>query len=219
MPRCSACCLRNCAKATARRWNSAKAQCGSRAATSPGSSAARPERVQAARQAITEAQFDRICDLLADPRRKIFSLGGRNSDIIAQHLTFHMRQARGNVFHLPRDAEAWPEYLLRMDAGDVFFLVDFRRYEHRLGDLAEMAAARKVKVVLMTDKWMTHNKRHAAELLVVPIETGTIWDSYAAAIAITEALVTRVAETTWDKTRKRIETWDALRSSPLETKE
>ena len=35
--------------------------------------------------------------------------------------------------------------------------------------------------------------------------TGTIWDSYSAALAVTEALVTRVAEDNWDDTRARIE--------------
>jgi DNA-binding MurR/RpiR family transcriptional regulator len=52
---------------------------------------------------------------------------------------------------------------------------------------------------------------------VAPIETGTIWDSYSAALAVTEALVTRVAETDWDKTRTRIEAWDAARAQGRES--
>ena len=175
-------------------------------------------QMQTATDAITESQFDRICALLADPKRSIYAFGGRISDTIAQHLTFHLRQARQDVFHLPRDPEAWPEYLLRMRQGDVFFIVDFRRYQSNVTQLAEQASKdRKAQVILMTDKWLSPATRHASEVLAVPIDTGTIWDSYSAALAVTEALVTRVAEDTWGVTRKRIEAWDAARKEILET--
>lgn len=174
------------------------------------------EKLQIAGEAITEAQFERVCNLLSDRKRKLFALGGRISDIIAQDLVFHLRQTRGDVFQLPRDTEAWPEYLLRMNSGDVLFLVDFRRYEPNLYRLAEMAAKRRIQIIVMTDRWMTPAKRHASEVLVMPIETDTVWDSYIAAVAITEALATRVAENSWDKSRKRIEAWDAMRSIPTE---
>ncbi len=168
-------------------------------------------------EAVTQGQFDRICELLTDPKRSVYAVGGRISDTIAQHLSFHLRQSREGVYHLPRDPEAWPEYLLRMKSGDVFFMVDFRRYQKSLVQLAEQASARRVQVVLMTDKWLSPVTRHAAEVLAVPIETGTIWDSYSAALAVTEALVTRAAERTWDRTRTRIEAWDSMRSATAES--
>ncbi|MDE0694206.1 MAG: MurR/RpiR family transcriptional regulator [Boseongicola sp.] len=177
------------------------------------------EQMQSAGEAVTEGQFDRICTLLADPKRSVFAVGGRISDATAQHLSFHLRQSREGVYHLPRDPEAWPEYLLRMKAGDVFFLVDFRRYQDNLCQLAEQAGRKRVQVVLMTDKWLSPATRHAAEVLAVPIDTGTIWDSYSAALAVTEALVTRVAERDWDRTRARIEAWDAVRPARGEAEE
>ena len=176
-------------------------------------------QMQSARDAVTEAQFQRICTLLVDPKRSVHALGGRTSDSIAQHLSFHLRQARQGVAHLPRDPQAWPEYLLRLQPGDVFFLVDFRRYEAALTRLAEQAAARKAQVVLMTDKWLSPATRHASEVLAVPIETGTVWDSYSAALTVAEALVTRVAEDNWDVTRARIEAWDAARPKEGDTDE
>ena len=68
----------------------------------------------------------------------------------------------------------------------------------------------------MTDKWLSPANRYASEVLAVPIDTGTIWDSYSAALAVTEALVTRVAEEKWDSTRQRIEAWDRARKNQLE---
>lgn len=169
------------------------------------------QQMKSADAAITEGQFARICALLADPKHNIYALGGRISDTIAIHMSFHLRQIRQGVYHLPRDPESWPEYLLRMKPGDVFFLVDFRRYETNLVRLAQHVAARKVKVVLMTDKWMSPATRHATDVLAIPIDTATIWDSYSAALAVAEALVTRLGEENWDQTRNRIEAWDAMR--------
>lgn len=169
------------------------------------------DQMAKAGEAVTEGQFERVCELLADPKRSVFAVGGRISDTIAQQLSFHLRQTREAIYHLPRDPETWPEYLLRMKPGDVFFLVDFRRYQNNLCQLAEQARQQRVQVILMTDKWLSPATGSATEVLAVPIDTGTIWDSYSAALAVTEALVTRVAEQGWDKTKDRIEAWDAMR--------
>ena len=93
--------------------------------------------------AITEAQFERIVALLSERKRNVFAIGGRASNSIAMHLSFHLRQARRGVFHLPSDPDIWPEYLLRMKAGDIFFLVDFRRYQPKLARLAELASGNR----------------------------------------------------------------------------
>ncbi|GAB5508166.1 MAG: MurR/RpiR family transcriptional regulator [Rhizobiaceae bacterium] len=162
-------------------------------------------------QAITEDQFARICKLLSDPQRSIYALGGRASNTIAFQLSFHLRQARKDVFHLPSDVETWPEYLLRMRSGDALFIADFRRYQTDLERLAEKASARGVRIVLMTDKWLSPVARHAAEVLAVPIESGTLWDTYTPALAVIEAIVTRIAEDNWEQTRTRIRAWDEVR--------
>lgn len=165
-----------------------------------------------AADAITEEQFIRICNLLSDPKRRIYILGGRISDTIARHMTFHLRLIRKDVYHLPSDAEMWPDYLLRMRQGDILYLVDFRRYEPRLERLADQAMQQgQARIVLMTDKWISPIARHAREVMPVPIDSGTLWDTYSAALAVTEAIVTRIAEHDWDTTRARMEAWETLR--------
>ena len=168
--------------------------------------------------AITEDQFDRICENLSDPRRKTYVIGGRISDTIAQHLSFHLRHIRDGVFHLPPSTEAWPEYLLRMRPGDLLFVVDFRRYQANLASLAEKASKKRgARIILMTDPWLSPIAKHAAEIMPVPIKNGTLWDTYSPALAVTEAIVTRIAEDNWDKTSARIQAWDALRFSEKDT--
>lgn len=167
--------------------------------------------------AITSDQFNRVCAQLSNPKQRVHVIGGRISDTIAAHLSFHLCQTREGVFHIPSDPERWPEYLLRMKPGDIFFVVDFRRYQSSLATLAGLAhAERGARIILMTDKWISPVARHAAEVLPVPIESGTLWDTYSSALAVTEALVTRIAEDNWEPTRTRIETWDKLRLHPKE---
>lgn len=168
--------------------------------------------VKDATKAVSQAQFDRVCDLLADEKRKIYVIGGRMSDTLALHLSRHLRQIRSKVFHVPADPEIWPEYLLRMHTRDVLFIVDFRRYQSSLSTLAQKAIeARNVQVVLMTDQWLSPISRQASEVLAVPIDSGTLWDSYTGALALLEALLTRIAEENWEQTKTRIEQWDSVR--------
>ncbi|MEO0999740.1 MAG: MurR/RpiR family transcriptional regulator [Pseudomonadota bacterium] len=162
--------------------------------------------------AIAEAQFGRVVDLLGDDSRAVYVLGGRMSDAVALHLSRHLRQIRRSVHHLPSDPEQWPEYLLRMRSRDVLVLFDFRRYEARLDDLARMTAGGpRAGIVLVTDKWLSPVAGRAAEVLAVPIEIGTAWDSSVGAIALVEALIVAISERDWDATQTRIEAWDRLR--------
>jgi DNA-binding MurR/RpiR family transcriptional regulator len=94
----------------------------------------------------------------------------------------------------------------------VLFIIDFRRYQKSLEGIAEKAAvARNASVVLMTDKWLSPVSKYASEVMAIPIDSGTLWDSYTGALAILEALVTRIAEENWDQTKTRIEAWDSVR--------
>ena len=176
------------------------------------------EVVASASDGITEQQFERICSLLGDEKRALYILGGRFSDQIAQHLSKHLRPIRPHVYHLPPDPDAWPEYILRMRARDMFVIYDFRRYQSNLEQMAKTAVdKRAINVVAITDKWISPVARHAAEVLALPIENGTIWDSYAGAMALTEAIVARIGEQDWDKTKARFEAWDAVRMDRAES--
>lgn len=161
---------------------------------------------------VTRAQFERVCAVLGEKKRAVYLLGGRMSDPMAQILSRHLRQIRPNVYHLPPDPEAWPEYVLRMKARDVFVVIDFRRYQPKLEGLAELAVrTRGVGIVLITDRWLSPVAQHAADVVVVPIENGTAWDSYVATVAMIEAMIVKIAERDWNATRNRINAWDALR--------
>jgi DNA-binding MurR/RpiR family transcriptional regulator len=165
-------------------------------------------------ECVTPAQFSRICDLLCDPKRRIFMIGGRMSDSIADFFVKHLRQIRKDVFHIPSSQEFWPEYLLRMRPKDVVLMIDFRRYQLNLATLAQRVQSRKAHTIFITDKWISPASKGAGELVSIPIESGTLWDSYLPAFALVEALLVPLAERDWDATKTRIAEWDNLRDVP-----
>jgi len=160
---------------------------------------------------VTPAQFERLCALLGDPGRRIYMIGGRMSDSIAGFFARHLWQIRDGVYHIPSDPESWPEYLLRMRPKDIVLIIDFRRYQHGLERLAARARARRAQTIVITDQWISPAAKGAAELVAVPIDSGTLWDSYVPAFALTEALLVPLAERDWEATKSRIAAWDELR--------
>lgn len=166
-------------------------------------------------ETVTSSQFDRLCDLFTDPKRRIYMIGGRMSGTIAEFFARHLRQIRGDVVLIPSDPEVWPEYVLRMRPRDILLIIDFRRYQANLATLSAQARARKTQTVVITDKWISPAAKGATELVSVPIESGTLWDSYVPAFALVEALLVPMAERDWEATETRISEWDKLRAYPV----
>ncbi|WP_163847203.1 MurR/RpiR family transcriptional regulator [Pseudooceanicola aestuarii] len=163
---------------------------------------------------ISDAQFTRVCKLLSEPGPGLYMIGGRVSDGLAQYMFRHLRQFRPKVHHLPADPETWPGYVTGMRKSDILLIVDFRRYQVNLERLAAMTSSKRgCRIVLITDKWISPIARHAHEVLAVPIENGTFWDSYAGALSVMEAIMTRVAESDWNQAKQRIEQWDEYRQT------
>lgn len=163
-------------------------------------------------ETVPQAQFDILADLIADPSRNIFLLGGRVSDSIASFLSIHLRQIRSGIYHMADNPEFWPEHVLRMRKKDVVLLFDFRRYQLSLARLAELIAEKRGStIVVITDKWMSPAARSADHIVALPIDAGTAWDTVAAAMALVEALIVRVSETNWEQAQKRIKDWDGIR--------
>ena len=111
---------------------------------------------------VSQLQFDKVCDLLGDPSRDVFLIGGRMSDSIAGLLSMHLRQIRGRIYHIPGNPEIWPDYVLRMRKQDVLILLDFRRYQPSLTELARtVSEKRNAQIVVITDRWLTPASRYA----------------------------------------------------------
>lgn len=158
--------------------------------------------------------FEAVAELLADPRRPLHLLGGRFTDALARYMTAHLRIIRPNVAALDGQRANWRDQLLDMGARDVLFLIDIRRYQDDLLDLAMESAKRKVTVVLLTDQWLSPVARIARHVLPARVGVPSAWDSSVALLALVEALVADVTARRGPEARTRMAAIEALRGGP-----
>jgi DNA-binding MurR/RpiR family transcriptional regulator len=163
---------------------------------------------------ISNELLETVSVMLADQRRSVFFLGGRITGSLASYLYRHLQQIRPKCFLIPESHEEWPDYLLRMNRNDVVLMFDFRRYQPDLELFAERASRkRKAKIILITDKWLSPVSKYSSQIFPCIIDVGTPWDTSVSAIILVEALINKVADADWVKSRARIEKWEALRLS------
>lgn len=167
---------------------------------------------------ISQQQFELLCQLVADPARNVFFLGGRMSDSIAAMFSMHLRQMRGKIHHLPTNAEVWPDYILKMRKQDLLVLFDFRRYQPDIYRLARTVATHRQSIIMViTDKWLSPAAEFAHHVVVVPTELETAWDSQVSAVVLIEAMIVQIGELNWAAASARIDQWDKLRlEAPLD---
>ncbi|RMF37897.1 MAG: MurR/RpiR family transcriptional regulator [Alphaproteobacteria bacterium] len=159
---------------------------------------------------IDPASFDRTAALLADTGRQVFVAGGRITHVLAEYLYLHLQVIRPGVRHISAMSSVWPHAVLDMNRGDVLVIYDMRRYQNAVLKLAEIAEARGLVIVLVTDQWRSPVSRHAAETFACRIEVPSAWDSTAVLLLLSETLIAAVQESAWQLTRARMSELEAV---------
>ena len=155
-------------------------------------------------------EFDRIAGLIAERERAVHILGGRITHSLASYLFIHLQVVRDAVWLLPQSQSLWPQHALSMREGDVLVVFDVRRYESRLYELAELAKARGLVIVLLTDQWMSPIASLAAHALPLRIEVPSSWDSNIVPLFVIEALIAAVVNMLWPDAAQRMQELEAL---------
>lgn len=165
------------------------------------------------RQSLAQAdpsKFDAICDLLADPARRIHVAGGRITRTLADYLALHLQMVRPGVVPLQGHQNAWAHSLLDINVGDVLVIFDVRRYENATLRLAEMASEKGAEIVLFTDQWRSPVHRLARASLVSRTVVPSAWDSSVTALLLMETVIAAVQERCWGETCGRMEALDEM---------
>jgi DNA-binding MurR/RpiR family transcriptional regulator len=168
------------------------------------------DNLRATLSTIDVAAFDGAANLLRDDKRSIYFVGGRITGALADYFFTHMQVIRPKTTLISTNRSSWPQYLLNMSAGDVLVIFDIRRYEQELATLAEAAAASGVVIVLFTDVWVSPVARHARHVFKMAIEAPSAWDSSVVTLFTVEALIEAVQSATWERTRERMNSLEAL---------
>ncbi len=150
------------------------------------------------------AELHAAAQLLSDPRSRVHLVGGRFTDALALYLSVHLRILRPGVSHLQEQESNWRDQLLDMGKRDVLVIYDIRRYQASLLRLANAAAARQVRIILLTDQWLSPIVRVATHVLSARVVVPSVWDSSAALMALSEALLAQVSHLGGEQSRQRI---------------
>jgi len=159
---------------------------------------------------VDPVDFDQACDLISDPKRHVFVVGGRITRTLADYFFLHLQVIREQVMHVTSNSNAWPHYLLDVKPGDVIVVFDIRRYENSTLRLAEMAREREAKLVLFTDQWTSPVAQLADITFRNRISVPSAWDSNVTSMLLTEILIAQVQERDWDSTRTRMESLEDM---------
>lgn len=159
---------------------------------------------------LDHAGFDAVADLLADPNRRIYMMGGRITHAIADYFCSVLTVMREDVSLLSDMSNAWPPALLNMGKGDVVVIFDIRRYETTVLTVAELARERGAEVVLITDRWISPAAAHASHLVPCHIEVPSAWDSNVSLLFVVEALLAAVQSRNWEETKSRLTRMEEL---------
>ncbi len=166
--------------------------------------------MQATLNQIDPAEFDQAVALLADPRRRVFALGGRITHATADYFASLMAAVRPGVTLLSDNAATWPPVLLDMVSGDVLLVFDIRRYENAVLLVAEMAREQGVEIILITDRWLSPAAAHASHTFCCHIEAPSAWDSNVVLMVLVETLLAAVQDRTWGQTAERMQRLEQL---------
>ncbi|MBK0422191.1 MurR/RpiR family transcriptional regulator [Leucobacter sp. CSA2] len=154
---------------------------------------------------LSDHDFETTVRALADPKRRIWLVGGRYSGFLAQYLSASLEQLRPGVRMVPQMASLRGAALGGFDAKDVLIAFDFRRYETETRRIVQLARSRKSTVVLVTDRWVSPCAGDADTVLTsVAAERGP-FDSVVPVMALIEALFEATLARIGEPARARIE--------------
>ena len=158
--------------------------------------------------AVPASEFDRVVQLLADPKRRIWTVGGRYSGLLAEYLTIHLRLLRSDVQFVGRSESDKSLALLDFGPRDVLVAFDYRRYQEATVSFVARAKEHRVSTVLFTDPWLSPAAKHADFLVPGSVEAPSPFDSLVPSLALVEAVVAGVVAELGSGPLGRIQAFD-----------
>ncbi len=157
-----------------------------------------------------DADVRDVVALLADPKRRIYCIGGRYSRHIANLFVDYLGVLRDQVRFIDGQPDGWSHYLIDMNASAVVVVIDIRRYQRTVRRFASLAKARGATLVVVTDLWADRAAFDGDYELRLPSASPSLMDSLAAPLVMIEALTGAVAVKLAGSIRERLADCEAL---------
>ncbi len=162
---------------------------------------------------IEAGDFAEVVDLLSDRTRSIFLVGGRMTRSVSVQMAGSLHALRPKVHLMDAGSLDAAELIADMRPKDVMVVLDVRRYQRGAIALAQTAAKKGCRVVLITDEWISPISRHANTIFALKVGTNSIWDSLVVPLLFTEAIVNAVGLQIWPQAQARLEELEGYWSS------
>ncbi|MCO4315694.1 MurR/RpiR family transcriptional regulator [Phyllobacterium sp. 21LDTY02-6] len=169
------------------------------------------ENIRETFQHISQRQLGEAASALARSKARLYLLGGRFTDPIANYMASHLKIVRPGVTHLFGQESHWRDQLIDMGKKDVLVIFDIRRYQDSLLRFAEKAQQRGVEIVLITDQWLSPIARFARHVIAGRTAVPSPWDSSAALFLVAETLIADVTRRLEQTGADRIRDLEQLR--------
>lgn len=157
---------------------------------------------------IPKADLEAAISLLADPKRRVWVMGGRYSGFIARYFAFHLQQVRPGVMAPDNDVLAGPTAAIDMRRRDVALVFDLRRYQSSTVQAARAMASAGATVICITDEWLSPVADVSSVTLTTSVASVGPFDSAAGAFVLSELLVDGVLQSLGDTALRRMELWE-----------
>jgi DNA-binding MurR/RpiR family transcriptional regulator len=162
---------------------------------------------------LNEATLARVAELLVNPARSLYFVGGRFTQHFAEILWGHMYQMRSKAHILRPGAVSLRDQLVELGRRDVLVTFDLRRYQADTIELAELAKGRRASVVLFTDTLLSPIARVATLVLTCDVDAPSPYDTMVPCLALLEVVVAAVAERSGTIGKRRIAEIERLRAT------
>lgn len=165
------------------------------------------------RQTFDAVPPDRLAaavNLICDPARRVYTIGGRFSGHAAGYLNAHLQLLRATSAVVPGEAMDRAALLLDIGRRDVVVAYDFRRYQHDTIAFGRAAQGQGAALIVFTDPWLSPLAVDADVVFPCTVTAPSPFDSLSPAVALTEALIAAVTDCLGDTSRRRIERFEAL---------
>ena len=155
-------------------------------------------------------ELEAAAKVLADPRREVWTVGGRFSTVLAEYLALHLRLVRPGVHLVEADPGGRAAALLDIGRRSTVVAFDYQRYQRDTVDFGARAAGQGAALVLFTDHLLSPLAAHADRVLATTVRAGSPFDVLTPAMAVLETLVAAVLERLGSRPRKRLGRYDTL---------
>jgi DNA-binding MurR/RpiR family transcriptional regulator len=142
---------------------------------------------------ILPAVLERVVDRLSDRRRQVWVLPGDTTAPVGETLAVPLGQLREGVTLLTGSEISAGRMLAGLHPGDTLVVIDVRRYERWLVDLARWAIGEGAALVALTDSPLSPLATVASETFFMAAQSVGPFDSMTGGIALANALVAGVA--------------------------